>query len=138
MDEVKCGKPMRGGNSCAKAVGHAWRCSTEAALASQAERVTLRDNKRRERGMWLELLKSARGCADCPPELKYYWSPMSLDFDHLPGAEKIGDIARLVMPKDPQRLFAELEKCEVVCCNHHRLRSATRGQFGRKLVKDVN
>ena len=60
-------------------------------------------------------------CADCgqkfPPEV--------MDFDHVRGLKE-GDISRLVYTAGEERVRAELEKCEVVCANCHRLRTAAR------------
>jgi hypothetical protein len=55
-----------------------------------------------------------------------------LEFDHLPDADKRGDIGWLVnqlMSWEVAR--AEIEKCEVRCANCHRRRTAERGVFWR-------
>lgn len=67
--------------------------------------------------------KMARGCADCG----YREHPSALEFDHLPQFEKHQMISRLVLGhRGP--LEAEIAKCEVVCANCHRIRTAERGQ----------
>jgi hypothetical protein len=74
-----------------------------------------------ERIAWTKGYKMAMGCADCG----YNAHPAALDFDHLPGNEKIRDIksgAQLGWAA----LQAEVAKCEVVCANCHRIRTAER------------
>lgn len=68
-------------------------------------------------------MKMAAGCTDCG----YDDHPVALDFDHLPGAEKAAAIATLIRQcVSWERLVAEMEKCEVVCANCHRVRTAER------------
>lgn len=78
-----------------------------------------------ERKRWIDAHKLERGCTDCG----YNAHPAALDFDHLPGTVKVRDI------KSGQQLgwaalMAEVSKCEVVCANCHRIRTATRRQQG--------
>lgn len=64
-----------------------------------------------------------RGCKDCG----YAEHPHALDFDHLPGTEKlltIGSGDSTTAPWD--KVLAEIEKCEVVCANCHRIRTYER------------
>jgi len=67
----------------------------------------------------LAMLKLEKGCADCG----YDKDPAALDFDHV--GEKsfsIGD-NRLI---SWERLLPEIDKCEVVCANCHRIRTVRR------------
>ncbi len=74
-------------------------------------------------------IKLERGCADCG----YRVHPAALDFDHLPGSEKQHPVAWLISRNRLEDALAEIEKCEVVCANCHRVRTATRQQYtGRK------
>jgi hypothetical protein len=74
-------------------------------------------------------IKLERGCADCG----YRAHPAALDFDHLPGFEKRHTVAWLISQNRLADALTEIEKCEVVCANGHRVRTATRGQHtGRK------
>ena len=66
-------------------------------------------------------IKLASGCVDCG----YNEHPEALEFDHLPGMEKLFNISKNIRPW-PQ-VLAEIAKCEVVCANCHRVRTATRG-----------
>lgn len=61
-------------------------------------------------------------CIDCglnfPPEC--------MDFDHVRGKKKfdVGQAARLIGRLEP--LLVEIEKCELVCANCHRIRTKKR------------
>jgi hypothetical protein len=69
------------------------------------------------------IIRSAknRPCADCGNSYPYY----VMDFDHVHGDKKftIGDKRK----GSTERIVAEIEKCEVVCANCHRIRT-----FGRR------
>ncbi len=73
-----------------------------------------------KRRLYLAQIKMGFGCADCG----YREHPEALDFDHLPGCEKLFQISYGNVAWG--RLLAEMEKCEVVCANCHRIRSASR------------
>ncbi|MFB7908218.1 hypothetical protein ACFC1T_17435 [Kitasatospora sp. NPDC056076] len=67
-------------------------------------------------------LKLARGCADCG------WSEWArgLDWDHVRGV-KAANVAQLIVERRPwSEVAAEIAKCEVVCANCHRIRTADR------------
>ena len=66
--------------------------------------------------------KLSKGCVDCG----YKGHPAALDFDHLPGSEKLFNVSGRVA-RSADVVFAEMEKCEVVCANCHRIRTVTRG-----------
>src|SRR5215467_9540680 len=70
---------------------------------------------------WVNDYKVRVGCADCG----YNAHPAALDFDHLPGAVKTRDI-RSGQNFGWQALMDEIEKCEVVCANCHRIRTVER------------
>jgi len=59
-------------------------------------------------------------CADCG----LVFPPHVMDFDHL--GDKTGEISRFVYQVGTERLVQELEKCEAVCANCHRLRTHRR------------
>lgn len=72
------------------------------------------------RKMIFERLKS--GCADCPEV-----DPVTLDFDHRDPKTKTNDISRLLRRGCSRSVLeAELAKCDVVCANCHRKRTAKR------------
>ena len=67
-------------------------------------------------------LKTATGCADCGEHFED--CPGVLDFDHLPGFVKSFNISSPVGTL--AEVLAEVAKCEVVCANCHRRRTAKR------------
>lgn len=60
-------------------------------------------------------------CFDCgkcfPPEC--------MDFDHVRG-EKVGDVGQLFIAVSIEALIDEIEKCDLVCANCHRIRTKKR------------
>ncbi len=83
-------------------------------------------DKKRERSAklraYVQAIKVERGCADCG----YNTHPSALDFDHLPGHVKLGRLASMSCGSALQTIHAEIDKCEVVCANCHRIRTASR------------
>lgn len=68
-------------------------------------------------------------CADCGER----FPTVCMDFDHLPGFEKVANISSLVQrPVSLERLVAEIAKCDVVCANCHRIRTADRRERPRQ------
>lgn len=94
--------------------------------ADPARNRELRVRLQQERLDYVRAQKLESGCVDCG----YRKHPEALDFDHLPGTEKLHHIGRM-----PNRLAsyelidAEIAKCEVVCANCHRVRTATRREI---------
>lgn len=79
---------------------------------------------RRQRALltYIQQVKVERGCADCG----YKVDPVALDFDHLPGTEKKHRLATMAAGSTRAKIDAEIAKCEVVCANCHRIRTARR------------
>lgn len=95
------------------------RCSRECNQRAQ-------DLKSKELRIFVNFMKILSGCVDCG----YDRHPAALDFDHvLPG--KIKNVAAC---KTLEEIEREIEKCEVVCANCHRIRTAERGQYGRPRI----
>lgn len=63
---------------------------------------------------------SRHPCADCGES-----DPVVLEFDHVRGT-KVASVARLMLGGKQARLETEMAKCEVVCANCHRRRTANR------------
>jgi hypothetical protein len=62
-------------------------------------------------------------CTDCG----HCYDPVCMDWDHLPVFSKRMDVARMVNDLYSwESIVAEIEKCELVCSNCHRLRTASR------------
>jgi hypothetical protein len=75
----------------------------------------------RQAGM-VELLRDLRRvpCADCGGQFK----PYQMDFDHRdPSAKSFTIMSGRVMLMPTAKVLAEVEKCDVVCVNCHRVRS---------------
>ena len=67
---------------------------------------------------------SQHPCVDCGED-----DIVVLEFDHV-GDDKAINVAQAVWEYGIDRLTAEIDKCEVVCANCHRRRTAARsGQF---------
>lgn len=71
---------------------------------------------------------SDKACLNCGED-----DIIVLDFDHLPEFEKKFDIAKAVstMCLSWKKILEEINKCEIVCANCHRKRTARRGNFYR-------
>ena len=72
-----------------------------------------------QRVAYLVALFHANPCADCGES-----DPLVLEFDHL--ADKKFNIAKGITAHSWQALVDEIAKCEVVCANCHRRRTAAR------------
>jgi hypothetical protein len=82
-----------------------------------------RNKLRRDRvDAWLRELKEATPCADCGQKFAYY----VMDFDHRPGEIKVDGVARMHRGYDQTQIQAEIDKCDVVCANCHRIRTHKR------------
>jgi hypothetical protein len=74
---------------------------------------------------------NARPCADCGED-----DPLVLEFDHL--ADKRFDIGAGLPDRNWEALLEEMEKCDVVCANCHRRRTARRlGSVRALLVEEL-
>lgn len=93
-----------------------------------------KEMKRRKRERALNLIKEAKNkpCADCGNEYPHY----VMDFDHLGNEEKLFNIGNTSeRPLSLTRLQTEIDKCDVVCSNCHRIRTHNRrGAHGPKAV----
>ena len=74
---------------------------------------------KKETDDYIRNLKSNTKCTDC--KKKHHWFQM--DFDHVKG-KKDRAISQMVAQKvSLERIKKEIEKCELVCANCHRLRT---------------
>lgn len=62
-----------------------------------------------------------QSCKDCGNI-----NPLLLEFDHLDDFEKDGNISTMIGAVGKETLVKEIEKCEVVCANCHRIRTYRR------------
>jgi 5-methylcytosine-specific restriction endonuclease McrA len=94
-----------------------------------------------ERARYLISLFSERACVDCGES-----DPLVLEFDHL--GDKKFSISRGLRERNWQAVLDEIAKCDVVCANCHRRRTALRAgsvravlaqqQLTHLSVRDVN
>jgi len=49
-----------------------------------------------------------------------------MQWDHLPGVEKLGDISGSLRNHSRTKILAETAKCELVCANCHAIRTYKR------------
>lgn len=76
--------------------------------------------------------KNDHKCVDCDNS-----DPRVLEFDHLGDKEfNIAGMASDGYGWD--RILKEIEKCEVVCANCHRIRTMTRGNWVRNMTVDLS
>jgi hypothetical protein len=85
-------------------------------------RVKYRVRKRGGLRAFVDEIKMLRGCADCGLKPKY---AAVLDFDHVRG-EKCENVSVLVRHRCAGQLVEEIDKCDVVCANCHRIRTVER------------
>jgi hypothetical protein len=100
--------------------------------ARYVEKATRRKERLRETNY--ELLISylrERICGDCGER-----DVLVLEFDHV--ADKSFSIATALRDRSWPQILAEIEKCEVVCANCHRRRTAIRGGFARYVAAQRN
>jgi hypothetical protein len=86
----------------------------------------IRIDQKRERHAefiaWYLALKDGRPCADCGQT----YHPAAMQWDHLPGAEKVASVADLCRKNNRGRVLEEIAKCELVCANCHAVRTFQR------------
>lgn len=77
-------------------------------------------NKRKLYAEYLDQLKTNRPCADCGR----IFPSCSMDFDHIKGHKKFSIGSGRSMSK--KKVLQEINKCELVCANCHRVRTKLR------------
>lgn len=70
-------------------------------------------------------------CKDCGNRYPHY----VMDFDHVRGLKDMSVAAGLARGWSIERLQREIDKCEVVCANCHRIRSFSVDESKRRLPK---
>lgn len=75
---------------------------------------------------FIESLKARTPCSDCGQK----FPPECMDYDHV-GDNKVMSVSKMIGSKHSvEEVFAEIDKCELVCANCHRIR--TRGRWRSK------
>jgi hypothetical protein len=78
------------------------------------------------RTKWLLSLKEGRPCSDCGR----IFPAQVLQWDHLPGASKLGNISTDFRGRSREKVLEEIAKCELVCANCHAIRTFQRAGWG--------
>lgn len=93
-----------------------WREHYERNKEAYVERARQRreDEKRQIREY-----KEAKGCMDCKGKFPYF----VLDFDHRDPSQKIANINVVHSRSGWKAVWEEIDKCDVVCANCHRIRT---------------
>jgi DNA-binding MarR family transcriptional regulator len=73
---------------------------------------------------YIRLAKTGKVCVDCKED----YPPWILEFDHLPGTDKLFTIGQHNISRDKslEDVKAEIKKCEIVCANCHKNRTYSR------------
>lgn len=72
---------------------------------------------RKEKQDYVRHLKSSTPCADC----SQFYPPAVMEFDHLDPSLKFKGVNRM-LGQGLKKLQDEINKCELVCANCHRIR----------------
>lgn len=86
-----------------------------------------RARQREQEFRQIVLERKNKPCMDCGVQ----YSPWVMEFDHREPVDKVAGIGPLIKRGNLQLLLEELDKCDVVCSNCHRERTAK--MFGWKL-----
>lgn len=92
----------------------------------ETELVRSKENKARYQARNIQFVqeyKLANPCVDCK---NYFLEPEVLEFDHI-GSDKTLHVSTMCYrPMSLDRIKKEIQKCELVCANCHRVRTASR------------
>lgn len=95
-------------------------------LWARTHRVTTgrhRTSARRKTRKLTAEIKETTPCVDCGESYPYY----VMQFDHIPGKEKLGCIATMVGKNAAwEKIKEEILKCDIVCANCHAERTYKR------------
>ncbi len=95
-------------------------CKSEDALRRTAKEASKRARQRKEKVVLEHLQRSP--CMDCGEN-----NILVLEFDHRDPRKKLGNVGEMLAKGTSyERLEAEMDKCDVVCANCHRIRTAKR------------
>ncbi len=112
-----CDKELRSDNKRGVCQEHMHQGNHDQELSRQAARAASRHR-------FLDSIKLTLGCADCG----YREHACALDFDHLPGTVKLFGVGT-GLTRAMDVLLTEIDKCEIVCANCHRVRTMVRDDY---------
>lgn len=110
---------------CTAANSRTHYAANKPVYATRTRRTKLQ--RRAERTSWLLDYFISHPCVDCGEA-----DPVVLDFDHL--RDKQLSIGQALKDSPWASILAEIEKCEVVCANCHRRRTARRAGYLRAVL----
>lgn len=86
----------------------------------------LNRNKERKRVMF-EYVRKIKDtpCKDCRGSFPYY----VMDLDHRETSEKVDVIGKIILNGSWRKLYEEIKKCDIVCANCHRVRTAKQNGY---------
>src|SRR5579863_8485556 len=118
----KCGKKKERQqasycNQCQKEFNRADYADNKARYVAKAKRNNAR--YKHEMYLWLVEYVKIHPCVGCGET-----DPVVLDFDHRDGVDKLDDVSKLMTLKRYEEAKQEIEKCDVLCSNCHRRRTA--------------
>jgi len=120
---------------------HSKKRGTYTALSAWCQECTIRESNKRSKlsltsvnGLKRknrELIRSMKAgpCVDCGGR----FHPVSMDFDHRQGEEKVRGVSAMV-GQSPETILLEIAKCDLVCANCHRVRTARNGGWLETVV----
>jgi hypothetical protein len=99
----------------------------------EAHKINIKRRRSERRDMVIQHKMDNPTCTDCGIDYPYY----VLDFDHLPQFEKAFPLSAAGhKDKSLDQIRAEIAKCEIVCSNCHRHRTAVRkGQIRQTSIE---
>jgi 5-methylcytosine-specific restriction endonuclease McrA len=106
-------------------------CEAWAKRNESCKNAAKRTQKRNVKIIQEEKLK--HGCVCCG----YSAHACALDFDHIDPSDKIRDIAKMHTTSIPV-LQKEMEKCQVLCANCHRIKTHDLNAFNQLLKENKN
>jgi hypothetical protein len=118
------------GATCSRCVANDAQRRYHANGGREKQRVR-RMNLRADRHETIESIKDVP-CSDCGGR----FPRVCMDFDHVRGV-KVQSISRMIHESYPwDAILEEIAKCDVVCANCHRVRTATRGHWYGQPVEE--
>lgn len=103
--------------ACQKEYHKHWHATTRSRLSKDRNKI-LKEEKKLAASEYVAKLKTNAPCSDCG----LYFHPCQMDFDHL--RDKVDNVSAMVNSGlSIPAIQAEIDKCELVCSNCHRLRT---------------
>ena len=104
-------------------------------LKNRFAQINRNSRKKKQISDYIKKYKEFRGCMDCNIKFPSY----VLDLDHRDPSLKKFTPSRLSRNGSWDKMVEELQKCDVVCANCHRIRTHKRKQYhGKKAETETN